>query len=268
MEHKKLDSYDDGGLMVYSGELTKEQLKKRESRDYIKKWNEENYLCFSLLQVNLIELNDKPINENIDAAFEIIKGAYHNVLLNDPNWHFFYEGSYNIIRCSKAYYLDLLSYLDECGVLYEEKGNWSDEQLTTLKNQRVFMQMFHSFSLMAVSSNYNKYDILQLSDRVMHCFLNNQFPYIHKHVMDQYGSMWESNITCKIAYWRAHYIGRCEGIIELRNALKDDEKTMNKEREKLNNDIKKYNVNIGFTDSIWYKIYNFFNGGGKNNETE
>jgi len=184
-----------------------------------------------LKEVWLLELNGKPINENQNAAWEIIKGAYCEVLRNDSEWHFFYEDIYNIIRCLPEFYDELLDYLDECGVLYSQRGVWIDGQPTTLRHQHIFQPMFHTFSLMALEE-YNWWTIPNVFDRVAHCFLNHQYLILGNYVRTRAcPALWESFLIQEIAMYRAHYTGRCEGISVTKQHYKDREKEKEKEDE-------------------------------------
>ncbi len=42
-------------------------------------------------------------NEDLDKAWAKINALYDKVLHKDPNWHFFWEGKYSIIRCSQEF---------------------------------------------------------------------------------------------------------------------------------------------------------------------
>jgi len=174
-----------------------------------------------LNEVWLLGLNEKSINENENAAWEIIKGAYCEVLRNDPEWHFFYENHYNIIRCSLGFYRELLEYLDECGVEYVEKGMWVDGQPTTRDFQHIFQPMFHTFSLMALEE-YGWPKIHSIFDRVAHCFLNHQYFVLQKYRnIRPIPTLWESQIISENAMYRSHYVGRCDGIWEADRLYKD-----------------------------------------------
>jgi len=177
-----------------------------------------------LKEVWLLELNGKPINENTNAAWEIIKGAYCEVLRNDPEWHFFYEDTYNIIRCLPEFYDGLLDYLDECGVLYSQIGRWVDGQSTTLRHQHIFQPMFHTFSMMALEE-YKWWTITNILDRVVHCFLNHQYLVLDNYIKTRaYPALWESNLILENAMYRAHYTGRCEGIKGTKQYYEDKKK--------------------------------------------
>lgn len=156
-----------------------------------------------LREFNLTELNGKPINENKNAAWEIIEGAFCAVLQEDPKWHYFFEDSYSIIRCSYEFEDDLRAYLDDCGVKYSEPEAWVDGQPTTLRYQYIFCPMFHTFSMMSiVAKGCNYSELYVLFDRVAHCFLNHQYLSAYN-VVEHMGANWEAQIVAQYAVNRA-----------------------------------------------------------------
>lgn len=204
-----------------------------------------------LREVELWKLNDKPVNENEDAGWEIIKGAYCEVLQDDSNWHFFYEGKYNIIRCSEEFYEQLLEYLEECGVYYVEKGVWLDGSNTVRLYQQYFMPLFHNFSMLALQE-YGHWNISSLLDRVIHCFMNHQhfvlnaYRKIYKDKTTQ--NLLEAKLIGENAVYRAHYIGRCDGILE----YEENHKNHFAKAKKVNED------NLGKTGRFINKVLDFF----------
>lgn len=194
--------------------------------------------AIGLKEFNLKEINGKPINENKNAAWEIIEGAYCVVLEKDPKWHFFYEDSYNIVRCSHEFEDDLKAYFDDCGIKYSEKGVWVDGQSMTYKYQHIFCPMFHTFSMMAING-YHSSEIRTIFDRVYHCFFNHQF----LHLTSQYGelgTLWEAQLLANAAIGRAHFTGSLSSNIYHRDEKKKEykgrwwiEKCLAKARKKL-----------------------------------
>lgn len=183
-----------------------------------------------LFEVELHLLNDKPINDNEDAAWEIIQGAFYNILFEDPHWHFFYEREFNLIRCSEEFYDEVITYLDECGVMYEEKGEWDDGSSTVNKYKPIYRQMFHEFSMMALEK-YHYLDITNIFDRVAHCFLNHQYFTLGNYRKTQ-PKFWESEIIYRNAMCRSHYTGRCDGIWAMQAWNKEqNEKHKNEKKE-------------------------------------
>lgn len=173
--------------------------------------------ALGLNEFKLEKLNGKPINENKNASWELILGAYCVALEGDPKWHFFYEDSYNIIRCSIEYEENLKNYLDDCGVSYRESGIWMDGQAATWKYQHIFCPMFHSFTLMAVLGDYKNYEIYGIFDRVYHCFLNHQFLNLSYSYGKELDYMWEAHILANAAVSRASYAAHLSSNVHYEN---------------------------------------------------
>jgi len=178
-----------------------------------------------LKELNLTALNGKPINGNINAAWEIIEGAYCLVLEEDPKWHFFYEDSYNIIRCSYEFVDRLKAYLDECGVTYSEPVFWIDSAVAVREHQHIFCPMFHTFSMLAISGySSNYFELYSLFDRVAHCFLNHQV-FRMLPVINRLGSNWEAQLASSYAVSRAFYTANVATNVLHENINKEEERS-------------------------------------------
>lgn len=189
-----------------------------------------------LYEFELHLLNDHPINENEDASWEIIKGAYYNILFDDPHWHFFWEDKYNIIRCSYEFYDELEEYLIECGVTYIERGKWEvDGSRTVNRYKLIYTALFHQFSMMALEE-YNCIETAEIFDRVAHCFLNHQY-FTLKNYREglPVPELWEPKIIGENSMYRSKYIGYCIGVNKVVEYYKkkDKEEAKPQEIEKL-----------------------------------
>lgn len=178
---------------------------------------------------------DKGINEDEEEAWALIKYIYHNILINDDNWHFFYENFYNIIRCSESFYPEVIKELDSFGVYYKEKGEWIDGSGTVQEHYTVFKNLFHNFSLLAVKE-YDSSSIHKIYDRLTHCFLNHQF-YVLEDIRERQGRQWEASIMNTAAMYRAEYTGMLaqQGVYahaSNRISPKEVEKAQDKLKEK------------------------------------
>lgn len=176
--------------------------------------------AMGLKEFNLKKLNGKPINENKNAAWEIIEGAYCVALEKDPKWHFFYEDSYNIIRCSLEFEDDLKTYLDDCGVTYTDPVMWIDGQPTSFKYQHIFCPMFHTFSMMAING-YEYWRLATIFDRIYHCFFNHQF-LLTSYKYGELSTLWEAQFLANAAIGRAHYTGSLSSNIYHKNEKKKE----------------------------------------------
>jgi len=156
-----------------------------------------------ILEVELWTLGTEGINQDEWQAWQIIKEIYEDILIDDENWHFFYENYYNIIRCSAKFYPKVIKRLQDLGIYYKEKGKWIDGQQATRKHQKIFQGLFHYFTLMALR-DYDFEEITGIYDRISHCFLNHQY-FVLEEFRSKYGHQWESYIMSHAAISRADY---------------------------------------------------------------
>lgn len=148
---------------------------------------------------------EEGINNDEDRAWKLVKHLYKKILINDKNWHFFYENHYNIIRCSERFFQPVLDELEMLGVGYKDKGEWIDGSKTVEKHKKIYQGLFHYFTLMALEG-YDSKDISQIYDRVSHCFLNHQF-YTLKEFREEQGRQWEAKLMSTVAVYRAEHSG-------------------------------------------------------------
>lgn len=135
-----------------------------------------------------------------------LKRLYHTVLYRDPNWHYFIEGSYNIIRFSYDFWDEIRDILELHEANFDEEPRiWIDDQKATRNYQDVFQKMFHAFSLMPMQ-NYKEEELQGILDRVIHCFMNHQMLFVPK-TFARLGSTMEAQLIAHNAVARASYIG-------------------------------------------------------------
>jgi ribosomal protein S17E len=178
---------------------------------------------------HIIEIQISTQRVSKKRQWEILVGLYKEILHKDPNWHFFYEIFYNIVRCSKKFQNDVEAYLkresktvdptDKSVIThfyYEVKGPWVDNQEITKKYQKHFRAIFHANSemimSMALAEDPSKIwrEIYLIADRLTHCFILN-CDYIAddwKKVAKR-STSWESYLTFQIASDRGQYAGQC-----------------------------------------------------------
>lgn len=156
-----------------------------------------------IYEVELWGIEGEGINTDEYRSWEVIKELYQDILIDDDNWHFFYENYYNIIRCSASFYPRVIQRLIALGIYYKEKGEWVDGQRSTRKHQKIFQQMFHCFTLLALKE-YDSGEIAGIYDRVSHCFLNHQF-FVLEDVRKEQGRHWEAHIMTTTATYRADH---------------------------------------------------------------
>ena len=176
-------------------------------------------------------------NEDLDKAWATINALYDKVLHEDPNWHFFWEGKYSIIRCSQEFEEKVIKFFEEFDIQYKYNGLWIDGASVVCKYSKMFQPMFHCFSELAI--NMDEADLFNVADRVTHCFFNHAYymakdhraPFKHPDSMDS--MFWEAEMMARLSVYRAHYIGKytMERYIEKR--YKEQEEKENGEKEEL-----------------------------------
>jgi len=137
---------------------------------------------------------------------KILHTLWKEVLSEDNWWHFFYEGSYTVIRVTRKSRGKVSNFLKRKGVDCRYAGKWIDNIKTTRESQNEFLYIFHGYSELAMKSigKSNK-DIEFLLDRVVHCFMNNMSSNLRRETT---GALWEPMLIAKNAIERAVFIGR------------------------------------------------------------
>jgi len=136
---------------------------------------------------------------------------WKEVLRRDSWWHFFYEGSYTLLRIGEISFNNgIENHLVAYDIPYEiKKGWWEDNIPITSKFQKEFMYIFHGYSELAMKNfgtTSNK--MKPLLDRVLHCFMNNMSSQKRR---KQGGVYWEPEMIATCAVERALTIGHILG---------------------------------------------------------
>lgn len=177
-----------------------------------------------MITVKLQQLSLKDFD--LDEEENIIKlmELYDEILNVDDWWHFFREGRESLIRVTEDYAPDTVKFLLDHDVQFEMDGEWVDNIEVTKKYQSEFLYMFHAFSVISVkhwqhmfgseeSMNNGYSELLDLYDRVSHCFLNNVrhpfhinrlWPFVDNE-NTAYG-FWESMMGHLMSTWRMYTI--------------------------------------------------------------
>jgi len=100
----------------------------------------------------------------------VIRQLYTEVLCDDPEWHFFYEGEVNYIRCSEKFAEDVIEWCKEMNIVCIDKGPWEENIDITKKYLPQFKTIFHEYAVLAMTVTTEDFD--GVLDRVIHCFLN------------------------------------------------------------------------------------------------
>ena len=174
----------------------------------------------------IIEFHLLKFNEDMEAAWLHILEIYKTILQKDNYWHFFYEGDYSIIRCSRKYKNSIEKYLEYNDIEYRFKGEWNDGSLVVRIYNERFMHIFHEYSLLAIELKEEW--LLQAADRVCHCFLNH-CTYVAEGRREAHGiNMWEGMLMGHIAVSRSHHIGMLDQDIKWKAHV---DKTMKEKEE-------------------------------------
>ena len=155
-----------------------------------------------LIELKIYGAEGIPINKDRWYEFNLIESIYSEFLIKDKYWHFFYEDDFNLIRCQKKFVLPIEEILKSKNIQFENCGVWVDTNLHVKKYQDIFLQMFHSFSMISMQ-DYGE-DLYPLMDRVIHCFMNHQFL---KNNLEHhsYDFKWEADLVGRYAINRACY---------------------------------------------------------------
>ena len=110
-----------------------------------------------------------------EYSWDILKTFYEDVLYKDKYWHFFWEGSYTVIRCTstsaKAIKKTIKKLRKEKSEPLEYKNIEYKENIpATIKHLEAFMSIFHGFSVIAITMAEGTID--GTLERINHCFLN------------------------------------------------------------------------------------------------
>ncbi len=102
------------------------------------------------------------------SSVRFMRDLYKRFLTEDKDWHFFYEDTYMLLRLKKRSRL-VEGYLDSKNVLYTRLV-WTDAHPQVRKHQDLFKEIFHAYSVLAMTAN--KKDFPRYLNRVIHCFCN------------------------------------------------------------------------------------------------
>lgn len=189
----------------------------------IRKLDVEGYQKLFWKKDNIVEFWMEGFNDNgLDEAFLHIVEIYDKILHKDPQWHYFYEGHYSLIRCSYKYCYDVKKYMDDNSIEYKWPiQNWKENTHMTHEYQHIYRDIFHSFSTLIIEMFKNEDgDKLYLAaDRVCHPFFNHAMYLADiSGKLDMYKDssninimMWEADQMSQLTIYRAHHIGQIDG---------------------------------------------------------
>lgn len=127
-------------------------------------------------ETRIYGLNDKWDNGTFDALGLMLK-IYHEILNTDQYvdsmWHFFWEGSYTVIRHYPGKHqaiADLVRSIDKDLTVVSKQGGYQENIPVSLKYLRAFLSIFHGYSILAMEMEDK--DFLQILERNNHCFMS------------------------------------------------------------------------------------------------
>lgn len=162
-----------------------------------------------------------------DNAHEILANLielYHDAELNkDPQWHFFYEGNFTVLRFSRSFSDKVESTLRDMNLKgYVGPKEWKESTYVTKRFQYTFfVHMFHLISEGVIMLLFDKdknedmdFFIKSMAERMIHAWFNHNLcsaVVFGKEIgILEKCQMWEGLAVNKIANDRMYYAGRYE----------------------------------------------------------
>ncbi len=156
--------------------------------------------------------------------YAIIITLYNHVLKDDENWHFFYEGDFNIIRFSDEFEEKIFKCLDNTeknvqliSVDSTLVKDWTDDHEIVNEFKDEFIKVFHTNSVFAMKIfqkylNKDEINYQKIADRILHGFFNNNYYNAVKereHVkkIGYIDEAWEALTMTDMLFGRAYYLG-------------------------------------------------------------
>jgi len=172
--------------------------------------------------------------EGLDVAFLHIVKIYDTILCNDTQWHYFYEDSYSLIRCSYKYVYKVKKYLDDNNIKYKwPVKNWVESTYMTMEYQDIYKEIFHNLSILIIQM-FKKGDGAHLElagDRIIHPFFNHALylaemdgqlePYRENGLA---ADLWEGTKMSNLSNYRSYHIGLLEGQCRVVNYYENKQK--------------------------------------------
>jgi hypothetical protein len=170
---------------------------------------------------HIIEFRLSGFNENMDLAFSHLVELYSQILYEDPQWHYFYEDHYSLVRCSLKYRDAVKKFFDDRNITYEWPPNgWVESTHTTYFYREEFKILFHTFSVLTIKMHLNNDGanyLNEATDRVCHCFFNHATYLAHvSGITKNYEASgypvdyWEAARMAELTAFRAYNVGRCK----------------------------------------------------------
>lgn len=129
-----------------------------------------------LEETRIYGLNEKWVDTSSkEDGLGLMSILYRNIFMDDPYWHFFWEGDYTVIRHCEGRHQrikQLVKANDPGGTLtvIHKLGGYQENIKITERYLQAFIPIFHGFSVLAMEM-YNE-DFISVLERINHCFLN------------------------------------------------------------------------------------------------
>lgn len=175
----------------------------------------QEWKLVKLYETRIHGLNDEWEGSLINAL-GLMREIYNKVLSADNLWHFFWEGSYTVIRHLPGTHHAIAKVIyshDENLTVVFRKGGYEENVKITNKYLEAFVSIFHGYSLLAIEIEDEEF--IGILERLNHCFLNmvtrpsicDQFKIVGDSAKTHCGMGWEGLAIQAVAHMRSYTAG-------------------------------------------------------------
>lgn len=189
-----------------------------------------------VVEFEIYDFNNTKPKESMQGLVKLYKECE---LDKDLVWHFFIEGEFVVLRCSKKNAQKVFNYLKDNSMSYLGPRVWKEPWPITNRYQyTIFKQLFHDISESVMILYHDErigyshdHFVYAIAERMVHAWFNHN-TYLNIMVgqgVYKYGDPqhWEAGITSNIALGRASFGGKLAYILE-----KESEEKAKKDLEK------------------------------------
>ena len=170
-----------------------------------------------IFEINLFTLNGENFNDDSAAALCVLQELYTKFLYKDKQWHLFYEGKYSTLRFNMKFLKQIEKFLKSSNVTYSKPKKWIDNSKYVEGNKYIFIEIFHSFSVLAMTSADT--EISHIFDRIVHSYCNHHWYRLKSFREQSDEHRWEAQFITKNAIDRAVYEGIRMNVEELARSV-------------------------------------------------
>ena len=170
-----------------------------------------------MMQITVLGFNQRHV--------DYMRKIYSNVLLDDPVWHFFWEGRDTYIRCQPERAAAVGAMLNTYCFKHHIKEY--EENISIAKKYiEEFIPLFHNFSVLAMKVRDDGQEFMQIMDRLVHCPLNvfrtdGRVSSLGEFANGEADKYWESMVLSLLAAQRAFVIGYISRNFERKKEVDD-----------------------------------------------